>query len=105
MAEGAPLSFIADTFKVETCMGDSGCLKDLSTWELLNLRVHTVLEIPGRLTEEYGITSTYLDGVMHDYIIQSVSKDDLERRWKIEKTPQLFVAATNHYSWPKGAGA
>lgn len=98
------LKFISDTFEVRTCVGKTKLLKDLTTWELLNLCVATVLEIPGRLQEEYDISSNYLESVMKKYIIQSISKDVLMGRWKIENQPVIFVPSTKHYSWPKGAG-
>lgn len=98
------LSFISDTFEVETCVGETKLLKDLSTWELLNLRIPTVLEIPERLQQECDISSTYLDSVMKKYIIQSISKDVLMDKWHIKNQPVIFVPSTKHYSWPKGAG-
>lgn len=98
------LSFISDTFEVETCVGETKLLKDLSTWELLNLRVPTVLAIPERLQQECDISATYLDSVMKKYIIQSISKDVLMDKWHIKNQPVIFVPSTKHYSWPKGAG-
>lgn len=98
------LKFISDTFEVQTCVGKTKLLKDLTSWELLNLRVATVLEIPERLQQEYDISSTYLESVMKKYIIQSISKDVLMDRWKIKSQPVIFVPSTKHYSWPKGAG-
>lgn len=98
------LKFISETFEVRTCVGRAKLLKDLSPWELLNLRVSTVLEIPGRLQQEYDISPSYLESVMKKYIIQSISKDVLMDRWKIKNQPVIFVPSTKHYSWPKGAG-
>ncbi|KAL0958857.1 hypothetical protein HGRIS_014175 [Hohenbuehelia grisea] len=97
------LNFIADSFKITTCLGASKLFNELDNWELLNLQVPTILEIPERLYDDYGITSKYLDAVMKNYTIQSVSKDKIEADWGIKHTPQLFVAATKHYSWPKAA--
>jgi hypothetical protein len=104
IAEGAPLAFIADTFKARTCKGEEKLFKSLNTWELLNLRVDTILEIPHRLYDEYQISPEFLDKVMTKYVIQSVGKDALEKEWKIAKTPQYLASRTKHYSWPKGAG-
>ncbi|KAL8918120.1 MAG: hypothetical protein Q9208_007562 [Pyrenodesmia sp. 3 TL-2023] len=97
-----PLSFIADTFIIETCVGTKKLFKDLSKWELLNLKVLTVLEIPDRLSIEYGISSAFLQNVMKKYGIQSVGLGSLERQYEIEKPIQYMVASTRHYSWPKG---
>ncbi|THV00047.1 PLP-dependent transferase [Dendrothele bispora CBS 962.96] len=101
MKPGAQLDFIADTFQIQTCKGEDKLLKDLGIWELLNLPVQTTLDIPGRLYDQYGVSSEYLDNVMNNYIIQTLSKDELEKRWGITNTPQLVVPNTRHYSWPK----
>ncbi|KAK7451261.1 hypothetical protein VKT23_012601 [Stygiomarasmius scandens] len=103
MAPGAQLEFIADTFEVQTCLGETKLLKDLETWELLNLPIDSVLGIPEKLYAQYGISSQFLDNVMNQYIIQTISKDELEKRWGITQTPQLLVPNTKHYSWPKAA--
>ena len=99
-----PLSFIADTFLVETCNGPKKLFKNLSKWELLNLKVPTVLEIPDRLSVEYGISSTFLQNTMKKYGIQSVGLGSLERQYDIDKPIQYMLASTRHYSWPKGGG-
>ncbi|KAL8784727.1 MAG: hypothetical protein Q9213_003824 [Squamulea squamosa] len=97
-----PLSFIGDTFVIEICSGSRKLFKDLSKWELLNLKVHTVLEIPDRLSIEYGISSAFLQDTMKKYGIQSVGIGSLERQYDIDKPIQYMVASTRHYSWPKG---
>ncbi|KAI9872353.1 MAG: hypothetical protein M1830_001743 [Pleopsidium flavum] len=104
MEKNAPLFFIADTFKVETCApGPEKLFKDLSLWELLNLKVSTVLEIPNKLYYKYSISSKFLEKVMSKYTIQSTGKDTLERQFNIDKPIQYMLATTSHYSWPKGA--
>ncbi|KAL8827771.1 MAG: hypothetical protein Q9170_006883, partial [Blastenia crenularia] len=62
-----PLSFISSTFVIETCSGEKKLFKDLSKWELLNLKVPTVLEIPDRLSIEYGMSSSFLQNAMKKY--------------------------------------
>ena len=104
MKDFAPLAFIANTFVVETCVGASKLLRDLTKWELLNLKVTTVLEIPERLTQEYGISSTFLGNVMNQFGIQSVGLGELERQYDIDKPMQYMLANTRHYSWPKSGG-
>ncbi|PSS02377.1 pyridoxal phosphate-dependent transferase [Coniella lustricola] len=103
LAFKGPLSNVAETFKVQTADGREDLLINLSTWELLNLRVETILDLPDRLTREYGISSAYIDQVMNEYGIQSRGKDTLERQYGLKATPQYFVANTKHYSWPKSA--
>jgi len=99
IGQDAPLSFIADSFKIETCTpGPIKLFKDLSTWELLNLKVSTVLEIPDRLHNEYSISSKFLEDVMRKYTIQSTGKDTLEHQFQIDKPIQYMLATTRHYS-------
>ena len=89
---------------METCDGTKKLFKDLSKWELLNLKVPTVLEIPDRLSVEFGISSAFLQGAMKRYGIQSVGLGPLERQYDIQKPIQYMVASTRHYSWPKSGG-
>lgn len=104
-AEGAEYSFIRDTFAVKTCTGVTKLLKDCTPWELLNLTVSTILDMPDRLTAEYGISPESIDEVMAKYIIQSINKDTLMQRWGLTQQPVVLSPGTNHYSWPKAAGA
>ncbi|KAH9482174.1 L-tyrosine decarboxylase [Psilocybe cubensis] len=102
-AEGAEMEFIRDTFSVKTCVGDKKLLKDCSPWELLNLHVSTILDMPDRLHDEYNISPQFLEKVMRKYIIQSTNKDTLMQRWGLTQQPVVLSPSTNHYSWPKAA--
>ena len=104
MSDGAPLDFLAPTFKVETCQGEEKQFSELGTWELLNLKPSTVLDLSDRLYNDYGISSSFLSNVMNKYTIQSTGKDTLEQEFGITKPTQYMLANTRHYSWPKGAG-
>ena len=103
------LKFIADTFKVPTCQGPEKFLTDFTTWELLNITPSDVLNIPTRLSDEYGITPQFLQGALTPYLIQTVGKDYLEHHPEFSASKPLasmvyFVSAAMRYSWPKGAG-
>ncbi|KAL9026501.1 MAG: hypothetical protein Q9196_004837 [Gyalolechia fulgens] len=87
---------------LESICGAKKLFTDLSKWELLNLKVPTVLEIPDRLSMEYGISSAFLQNVMKKYGIQSVGLSGLERQYEIDQPIQYMLASTRHYSWPKG---
>ncbi|CAL8576841.1 hypothetical protein XPA_002707 [Xanthoria parietina] len=87
---------------METCGGAKKLFKDLSKWELLNLKVSTVLEIPDRLSIDFGISSTFLQDTMEQYGIQSVGLGPLERQYDIDQPIQYMLSSTRHYSWPKG---
>ncbi|CAE6475076.1 unnamed protein product [Rhizoctonia solani] len=100
---GAPLASIRDEFEVEVCTGEKKLFSKLDTWELLNLKPDTVFELPERLENEFGISSTFLSATMNKYLIQSIGKDVLEKKFEITKPTRYFVGGTKHYSWPKGA--
>jgi glutamate/tyrosine decarboxylase-like PLP-dependent enzyme len=96
------LSFIADTFKVTTCIGEEKLFQQLSVWELLNLRSDTILGLADALYDQFGITSAFLEGVLDRYNIQTAGKEALEKYFGIDKPIKYFHAKTRHYSWPKG---
>ncbi|KAK4225958.1 pyridoxal phosphate-dependent transferase [Podospora fimiseda] len=97
-----PLRFVPDTFSVRTCQGRLKKFRELTTWELLNLKLKTILDIPERLEAEFGITPKWLEGALNSYNIQTTGKDVLERQFNVS-SPQLLVASTKHYSWPKSS--
>lgn len=79
-------------------------MKNLSRWELLNLKVPTVLGLPQKLYDDHGFSTAFLQNVMEKYSIQSIGQGTLEQQYGIDKPIQLMVAGTRHYSWPKGGG-
>ncbi|KAL0947752.1 hypothetical protein HGRIS_013830 [Hohenbuehelia grisea] len=119
------LKFIADSFTVPTCAQDAGenskpkLLKDFTLWELLNITPTSILDIPSRLLNQYGITGAFLEKFLKRYLVQSIGMEKIEQliTEKLSKpTSQrkqegfglnamaYFASATMHYSWPKGAG-
>lgn len=103
MKPGRPLAYVSSSFKIQPCTGPEKLFRDLSTWELLNLKPSTVLDIPERLYQEYHISPAFVDSVMQTYGIQSTSKTVLEKEFNIVEI-KYFVSNTRHYSWPKAAG-
>lgn len=104
MDKGGKLEFIGSKFKVNTWsngVSSSKPLTKLTGWELVNLEVPTVLDLPVRLQEEFGISSSCLDDALKDLSIQSTGKDSLEKEFDI-KPMKYLIANTKHYSWPKG---
>lgn len=99
-----PLRFLPESFTVRTCQGALKKFRELTTWELLNLQLKTILDIPERLQAEFGITPKWLETALDPYNIQTIGKDVLQRHFEIQLEPQCFVASTKHYSWPKSAG-
>jgi hypothetical protein len=97
------LHFISHSFHIDTCKGEKKLFTKLDNWELLNLKPTDVLDIPQRLTREYGISPTFMEKVLAEYSIQETGKDVLEREFEM-KPAQYLLSTTRHYSWPKGAG-
>jgi hypothetical protein len=102
--DDGPLNIIPESFSVRTCQGRLAKFRDLSTWELLNLKPKTILDIPEQLHDQFGITPDWLQTALDRYNIQTVGKDALETHFNMDKPGQYFVASTRHYSWPKTAG-
>ncbi|QRV81992.1 Pyridoxal-dependent decarboxylase conserved domain [Ceratobasidium sp. AG-Ba] len=103
MEKGAPLEHIRSKFMVELCTGEQKLFSEASVWELLNLKPTTVFEIPERLEHEFSISSTFLSNKMNKYLIQSLGRDVLDKKFGIEEPSKYLVSCTKHYSWPKGA--
>lgn len=99
-----PLANVGKTFTVANAQNKEDLMINMSTWDLLNLKVETILDLPDRLNRDYGISSKYLEKVMDEYGIQSLGKDAIEKQFGIEKQAQYMLSSTRHYSWPKGAG-
>ena len=103
MKKGGPLEFTADTFKIQPCVGSEKLFKELTTWEMLNLKPSTILDIPERMYDQYHTSPGFLDSVMKTYGIQSTGKASLEKEFGVGDISYL-VSSTRHYSWPKAAG-
>lgn len=103
MKEGGPLAFIAKDFEIKPCIGPKKLFRNLTVWELLNLRPKAVLDIPERLYSQYHIAPGFLNNVMQQYGIQSTGKQALEKEFDVSDI-RYFVSNTRHYSWPKAGG-
>ncbi|KAH8435161.1 uncharacterized protein LDX57_012790 [Aspergillus melleus] len=96
------LHFVAESFEIETCSGTMKQFTKLSTWELLNLKPDTILDIPQMLNDKWGISPTFIEDAMKKYNVQSIGKALLEQRFHIQKPIRYMLSTTRHYSWPKG---
>jgi hypothetical protein len=73
-SDQGPLRFLQTeekVFEIELCTGIEKAFLKCSDWELLNLKVSTVLGIPDQLYSQYGISQTYLQNALNDYLVQS----------------------------------
>jgi hypothetical protein len=103
--EDGDLKFLSSVnFSIELCNGRRKQFIECDTWELLNLKPSTVLNIPQELYDSFGVSQTALGEAMEKYSVQSLGLDHFLRNMDPCKQPQLFVTTTRHYSWPKGAG-
>ncbi|KAL4767519.1 pyridoxal-dependent decarboxylase conserved domain protein [Aspergillus nidulans var. acristatus] len=96
------LQFAKNNFIVKTCAGAEKNFASLSTWELLNLKPETVLDLPKMLHDQYGVSPTFIEHALDKYNIQTTSKDKLEDAFQIRKPSRYLLTNTRHYSWPKG---
>jgi hypothetical protein len=103
MAPGAPLAFVAPTFKTNLCTGVQKNFYSCDTWELLNLSPTEIADIPTRLSSEYGISARTLAKQLEKFSIQSVGKEQLDTHFNITKPPQYMISVANNYSWPKSS--
>ncbi|TFK20430.1 PLP-dependent transferase [Coprinopsis marcescibilis] len=109
MKADGPLSFLSESFTLDLPSPTSSyhttptLLTSLTPWQLLNLPPSTILAIPDRILQEYGITSQYLESALSPFIVQNTGLFTHQMlEWGIKQSPKMLVAATKHYSWPKG---
>ena len=91
---------------VQTCQGESRRLIDLSTWELLNLTVDQVVDLPQQIEKQAGIAPARVRDAINAYSVQNLGMATFARRFldtMQQGEPVVFCPATAHYSWPKTA--
>ncbi|KAE8147892.1 pyridoxal-dependent decarboxylase conserved domain protein [Aspergillus avenaceus] len=96
------LAFAAADFTVQACTGVTKRYMDLSTWELLNLKPGTVLDLAKQLSDQYDVSPTFIEDTMAEFNIQTLGKDVLEKEFGIDHPVRYLLSNTRHYSWPKG---
>lgn len=92
-------------FEVALCTGVKKLFKECTNWELLNLTPDTVLDILDQLYQQYEISQTFLQNALSPYLIQTLGKDYLEKKFGLVNPAKFYVGTTKHYSWPKGGGS
>ncbi len=87
---------------VRLASGELRVLAELDTWQLFNLKADDVLNLPSRLTEEYGILD--VDDILEGYTLQELGFLGFRQQFAPKAhDPVILAPATMHYSWPKGA--
>ncbi|KAI0031006.1 pyridoxal phosphate-dependent transferase [Vararia minispora EC-137] len=99
-----PLSFASSALRVHTCaQPDKEVLfSSLTIWDLLNLPVDVILDLPELLEKQCGVTPDFLATALNPFSVQENGKDELMKKYGIIE-PVYFASATRHYSWPKAA--
>src|ERR1043166_1165973 len=98
----APNLGAAAEFEIATPDGKRGRLVNLETWGLLNLDADAVLDIPGRLEREFGISSADLNAAIGGFSLQQLGLAEFAQRFLGGLGgARVFVPGTKHYSHPK----
>lgn len=87
---------------VEKCSGESAELISLTLWELLNLKVDTILALPDRIQKMIPKSADYTAAV-EPYLLQTMGFENFQKYIPGIPSPALLGPATKHYSWPKNA--
>lgn len=87
--------------------GSSKRLADCTAWELLNVPIDAVIDLPHRVVHEIGITPDDLTAFMEKYTVSAMGMAGAYRAYilsqGLENGPIVTAPSTNHYSWPKAA--
>jgi glutamate/tyrosine decarboxylase-like PLP-dependent enzyme len=93
--------------RVRLLDGSEKKLADCTTWELLNLPIDEVIELPHRVVHEIGVTAGDLSAYMDPYTVSALGMPGAFREYilggGLEHMPVVTAPSTNHYSWPKAA--
>ena len=88
---------------VRTAQGAFARLLDLEPWDLVNLPNDQILDLPGRLVEDAGLSSAQVQRALDQYGLQAMGLVDFHREVLQGLKPGVvIVPATAHYSWDKG---
>lgn len=89
---------------VRKCSGEPRELISMDPWELMNLTLDSILEIPTRLQAEYHIPSATVTDALDPYLLQTMGIAAFFSKFLSgQKAPTIMGPATKHYSWPKNA--
>ncbi|EDO29152.1 predicted protein, partial [Nematostella vectensis] len=81
---------------------ESVAITDCTTWELLNLDVDTIVEMPDKVSAMCGMTSSDLLGVMANYGYDAIGIQTFCARHGLKHNPCVLAPTTAHVSLYKG---
>ena len=98
---------VAEQFTVTLPSGGTPVLlKDLDTWQMLNLSVDEVLNLFNRAVDDHNVDEVTLNEKIDPYSLQNMGFLDFSEKFLTDPTvgdPVILVPASKHYSLPKGA--
>ncbi|KAF7436135.1 hypothetical protein PC9H_002961 [Pleurotus ostreatus] len=103
LRDDGPLASVGRAFRMRTRSGKYRLLREMAPWDLFNLGITDVLDIPTRLRNEFGVSKEVLDSEVDPHTCQSLGMFQLAKRWNMDRLPKLLIASSRHYSWPKSA--
>ncbi|XP_048584706.1 uncharacterized protein LOC5498142 isoform X2 [Nematostella vectensis] len=77
-------------------------ITDCTTWELLNLDVDIIVEMPDKVSAMCGMTSSDLLGVMANYGYDAIGIQNFCARHGLKQNPCVLAPTTAHVSLYKG---
>ena len=96
----------AKAIKINLPNGSEQEFLGLDNWTLLNLKGDDILNIPARLTSEFGIDDRVvkyaIEQTPHTLQKMGIRAFAQEFLYDVPEQPVYFVPGTKHYSWPKG---
>jgi glutamate/tyrosine decarboxylase-like PLP-dependent enzyme len=99
-----PALAAARDLTVRTLDGREGRLLELATWDLLNLPLDELLELPARIIGTTGIPADAVDAAIGAVSVQTLGLVEFHRRFMADiPAPVAMAPATAHYSWPKSS--
>ena len=82
-------------------------LAECTAWELLNLPIEEVLDLPDRVSRQTDISPEQLSGYMSRHTVAALGMagafHEYASRHGLPNLPVMTAPATSHYSWPKAA--
>ena len=93
----------AKDITVHKCTGQEKKLIDLDVWDLMNLKVDTVLSLPVQIqSKPYSIDPEIYTEALDPYLLQTLGFLQFMNKYASGIcAPVVLGPATKHYSWPK----
>jgi hypothetical protein len=89
MEADQPLAFASSTLKVHTCAKptEEVLFSSLTVWDLLNLPVDVILELPERLETQCNVSPEFLTTALNPFSVQEIGKDERMKKVRHHRAP------------------